>query len=656
MRALLGDFPADREAWREALPVLTKEVDAGLAGRDIEALIDVPQTGEEKWKVVQETLMNLMPPSYNVSADLYALVTLSMVDICLKYGHNGISCFAYMSYGTLLAVGRRDYETAHRFGELALKLSEKYGGDNLRQKILHLFGCFISPWRRRAEESMDHLRGSFRHGYESGDLVFPGFAVMVLSVHVAVCPDDPGAVLEELGGYARFLSRSRQEQPLAVLQTSRQLLKCLAGKTRGPASLDDDEFDEAGFLDSIGQKGHITALSWFHIVKLRLAFLQGELEEAVRHAEEAAGTLPAVAGTYWVTEYEFYRSLALASQGALREARRCYGVLAANCPENFRHRYLLLAAEQARVSGNAGRAVALYEQAIMQARQSGHVCDEALANELAAAFLSRFGGGELQTKEAIRLYESVGACGKSESLRKKKGYAASAPLTISQNLDLHSVLEASQALSSEIILDRLMDILIENAGATNGRLALLRDGRFYLEAFHQDSTSGRIGGQWPLEGSELIPLSVVNYVAHTKKPVMVNNASKEGAFTNDEYVKRKSPRSLLCAPLLSQGRLFGVIYLDNGLISGAFTPERLEMVRLLSQQAAIALENAILFGKQKRQAESFSRFVPREFLDYLNRKSVEEVRRGLVVVRCAAGIRSWGSSRSCSPTSGTSQG
>jgi class 3 adenylate cyclase len=123
-------------------------------------------------------------------------------------------------------------------------------------------------------------------------------------------------------------------------------------------------------------------------------------------------------------------------------------------------------------------------------------------------------------------------------------------------------------------------------------------------------------------------VAIVNYVARTKKSVVLNDATGEGKFSNDPYIQHSQPKSILCAPLINQGQLTGIVYLENNLTTGAFTSDRLEMLNLLSAQAAISIENARLYTNVEELNKAYFRFVPRQFLQFLEKESIVEVELG----------------------------
>lgn len=265
-------------------------------------------------------------------------------------------------------------------------------------------------------------------------------------------------------------------------------------------------------------------------------------------------------------------------------------------------------------------AMELYDSSIALAKENEYLNEEALANELAARFYLAWGKdaiAEFYLQKAYHAYQIWGAQAKVEHLEEKypqffaKTFAKSAAKATSSqrttshpetdnNLDLATVMKAAQALSGEIVLSSLlktlMQILLESAGAETGVLILEKAGKLFIEATGRvDHDEIIVQQSIAVETSQQLPLAIINYVRQTQENVVLNHATREGMFTTDSYILDRQPKSILCAPILHQGKLIGILYLENNLTTGAFTRERVEVLQLLSSQAAISIENARLY-------------------------------------------------------------
>jgi GAF domain-containing protein len=337
-------------------------------------------------------------------------------------------------------------------------------------------------------------------------------------------------------------------------------------------------------------------------------------------------------------DYCFYQSLAIAAVFPASSPERRAGLRedfiahlgsfqrwAESCPATFAHKHALISAEWARLEGRDIEAMPLYEQAIRLAAERGFLQDQALASELAARFYRLRGlekVADTYLDEARDCYVRWGAWAKVAQLdkshpriRQQPSLAAKPTIETSvERLDLATVIKMSEAVAGEIVLGRLietlMTIAVEHAGADRGLLMLPHGGQYQIEA---EARSGRDGVRVRLLGTPLtpseLPVLVLEQVIRTKSRVILDDARGENAFAEDEYIGRKQARSLLCLPLLKQAELIGVLYLENSLASHVFTPGRIAVLKLLASQAAIALENARLYGDVAEREAKIRRLV-----------------------------------------------
>ncbi|MFP4007871.1 MAG: PAS domain S-box protein, partial [Spirulinaceae cyanobacterium] len=296
--------------------------------------------------------------------------------------------------------------------------------------------------------------------------------------------------------------------------------------------------------------------------------------------------------------------------------------LAVLYPDEFSHRYNLIVAENARVSDRPWDAIQAYDRAIEQAKEGGFLHEEAKSCELAAQFYREQGikrSAQLYERDSYYALQCWQGWAKLTLSRRKQGPYQTIPYNPqnsetfsatalaqtasgtydSPTLDFVAALKASRAIAGEIILERLLGkllkILIENVGAQRGHLLMSHHNQWQIEA--SSTIQGAITVSEPIQ--QCVSLKAVEYVARTQKALVCHEATRDLKDFNDPYVQQHQPRSLLCAPLINQGHLEGIIYLENNLVNGAFTAERLELARFLAAQAAISLANARLYATTK---------------------------------------------------------
>ena len=332
-------------------------------------------------------------------------------------------------------------------------------------------------------------------------------------------------------------------------------------------------------------------------------------------------------GLFESAEYVFYDALARAAQcdfasseqrpqhlEALAAHYKQIDAWAQNCPENFGNRAALVGAEIARIAGRELDTQRLYEQAIRSARENGFVQNEGMANELAARFYAARGFeaiAQTYLRNARYCYLRWGADGKVRQLDALYPYLRgelSPPGQVTriaapvEHLDLAAIIRVSQATSGEIVLEKLINTLmrtaLEQAGAERSLLILGRGVEHRIEAeARSDRDKHIIHFRQSLITPSELPESLLRYVIRTQESVILSDASAENIFSEDEYIRRKCPRSVLCLPLIKQRQLIGILYFENNLAPGVFTPNRLAMLELIASQAAISLEQARLYGE-----------------------------------------------------------
>ncbi|OQW90916.1 MAG: hypothetical protein BWK79_18365, partial [Beggiatoa sp. IS2] len=442
-------------------------------------------------------------------------------------------------------------------------------------------------------------------------------------------------------------------------------------------------YDEATRLPIHLETKNSYSLAHLYLNKVVMCYLFEEFAPAADHAHKGGQEyIGNVQGQGSVPVFNFYDSLSKLAKirldhpkfdqenerGILLEKVTANQVLmkkwADHAPANYAHKHALVQAEISHITGNFLETRDLFDHAVTLAVNSGYLQDEALANELAARFYLNRNQKHVARhylRDAIYAYLRWGAVAKVQQLEQKypdllaqttmtamvtnplstlSTFSTLSTLaTRTQHsfggygaLDFMSVLKASQVLSGNIVLDKLlsdlMRIIIENAGAEYGYLILEKRGQWFIEAEgHVGQAQITVLQSVPLVPTNL-PLSVINYVNNTQESVVLNNAAHEGDFTKDSYILNRQPKSVLCFPLLNQGKLQGILYLENNLITSAFTPDRIQILGLLSIQAAISIENARLYGYQVELTDSYSRFVPIEYLKFLQKEHIMDVQLG----------------------------
>ena len=594
-----------------------------LGRKKVENLVYLPEMTDPIKKATIRLLTNLSPAAYFTNQDLLALMALKAANLSMRYGNADVSALAYGIYSMILGSGLGDFKTGDKFGHLSLKLNSKFNNLSLEGNINFVFGTLVNHWRSHLNKSIIYLKEGFKSSYDSGDLIYAGYNIDCILETMIMKGSFLDDVYNESQKYLEFAKRIKIQHAIDSINIVEIYYSNLKGLAKNQLAAINDDFDVDKHINEEQLK------TWYYLVKCQVSYLFENYTVAMKMIDELKKNLDVLFGLMTLTEYYFYYSLTLSANyfeltpqerkrqwNTLKKNQRKMKKWSENCPENFLHRYLIVAAEMARISGKDKLSVDLYDRAIESARENEYIQNEAIANELAAKFNLAKGNDEtakIYMMKARYGYLKWGANAKVKDLDEKYPQLLAQTITPSElttaissssRLDLNTVMKAAQAISSEIVLERLLEklmkIVIENAGAQKGFFIMDKEGELVIEAEGAvDKDDITVLQSVPVEKSQDLSKSIINYVARAKTNVVLNNAIHEGIFTQDAYISQNQPKSILCAPLVNQGKLIGMIYLENNLTTGAFTPDRLEVLNLLSSQAAISIENARLYDSSK---------------------------------------------------------
>jgi predicted ATPase/signal transduction histidine kinase len=619
--------PAAEEARQEYERLLR-----GLGSRSIEDLVDLRPMADPGWCATMDVLMEIVAPALFTDQSLTCFTVCRMANLSLEHGNSDVSCVAYAWLGMLLGPCFGDYQAGLRFGKLALELVDRRGLYRFRARVYATVGNLVNPWTRPLREGIDLARRAFELSLETGDLAFAAYTCSCTTAILLAMGTPLGEVQREAEGALDFIRKAGFGLVADNVTSQVRLVRALRGLSAGLSSFDDAEFDEGRFEQHLTSDPQLAlATCWYWIRKLEAHYFAGEHAAAVAAAAQAAPLLWTSPSFFEIAEYHFYGALARAARcdaapederaahlAQLAAHHRQIEAWAQSCPENFGGRAALVAAEIARVEGRDLDAMHLYEEAIRAAGDEGLVHDEAVTYETAARLYRRRGFGltaDTYLREARARYLRWGADGKARQIERdhphlfevKPVALAATFVAPTEQIDLYSVAKASQTISGEIVLDKLLrtllEVVLEQGGARRACLVRCREGVLSIEAeaaLAAGPTVTTVIESSPLDAAPRVAASIVKYAHRTRERVILHDAAAcPGKFSGDRYLARRRMRSILCLPILRQAEVIGLIYLENDLLPGAFTPDRLTALELLATQAAISLENALLVARER---------------------------------------------------------
>ncbi|AKQ65930.1 Two-component sensor histidine kinase [Myxococcus hansupus] len=605
-----------------------------LGLRKPEDLAALPECTDPLLLATLRLMVKLSSLAFMARPLLFPLVVLRVLQLTIRHGATGVAAFGYVGYGLMLSVHLGNPEEGFRYGRLALKTLDRFQAESLRAMVTFVFNLFIRHWKEPLSGCIDDFYFAAQKGQETGDIEYLGYASSAGCATALIARDGLAEGGPRMDRYRDTLANHRHKN-VRFVEYMRHSLDALTGTFTG-----DVEAREEELIAPYRQLDYRNGIATCDVIRTLRRWLWGDARGTLASAEAVDAQVELIAGQIYLPWYKFFQGLALIaihptlgpldrlrSSRAIDAIRKSMRGWARIAPMNYGARAELLDAERARLDGNEDAAADAYDRAIRLARQHGLSLDEGVACEAAARFhLAQAHERVARTylEEARAAYLRWGARAVAARLERehprllpttpepvRTDEPAGTPLAA---LDLESVIKTARALSGEIVLEKLlrklMTLVIENAGARRGVLLLKRpEGLVIAAEGSVDSDGVVLEAPVPMESSSALPVSILHYVVRTGETVLLHDAAAEEPFSEDPYVRSAQPKSLLCSPLLKQGALTGVLYLENDATRGAFTRERLEVLRMLSFQAAISLENAGLYASLEEYSRTLERRV-----------------------------------------------
>jgi predicted ATPase/transcriptional regulator with GAF, ATPase, and Fis domain len=620
-------LPADASEIDAAIDAEFDRIDRLRGGRIIPSLVDLPVLDDAGTRSVMGLLTAIWAPAYVASLGaLPALLSALMVRLSLQHGNTEDSAYGYVTHAITVGTRQRDYVSAHAFGRLALAVNDRFADLKRRAKVHHMFSCFVNLWREPLATCMPHAKEAHRAGVDTGDFTYASYAIFHESWYALLSGMDLGRFEREYAASEAFLRRIRNDSFADAQQLILHWARALQGRTAHATSLSSDAFDEAEYERLYGHNPFFRVFQL--VVRLHLAVVFGDVPRAREAATGARQVIPSLTGTIWTTLLDYGEGLTLAlalhdANGPDRARLRAelgtkltaLQAVAENAPANFRRYERVLAAETAALDGAWDAAVTAYETAVQAAVEAGALNDEAWALERYGRYWLRRGNariGRALIDEAHQRFTAWGATAKARQLESQfpelavsQAPAWQAPAAVPMSgLDVATVIKASHAVAGELEVGRLVETLLriagENAGADRTVLVEEREGTLVVAAQWSLAGGDDRARDNPLADADKVPHALVRLAHRTVQPQIVDDAARDTRWTV-ELPAGEGPRAMLALPIAHQGGVLGVIYLENHLTPGAFTPARVELMRALAAQAAISLVNARLLAERTEE-------------------------------------------------------
>jgi predicted ATPase/GAF domain-containing protein len=609
-----------------------QDIQDELEYRGLKNLLFLPLMTDPDKNALMDLLAGIIPAAYEVRKNLWILLTLKMIEVSLACGNTNSSAYGYMNYAVILCSGLQDYSSGFTIGRLALDLNNKFNHHQLLSQLSLLFGSYVNHWNDNAKENLPYLRRSYQAGIDHGDYVSAANSIdFQLKTGIMT-----GIPLEEIQReskkYQDFADQFNSRELKLQLEVSRLMVRLRQNDQND--TLIPDPAETNRLLTEVESCRNATLTQWFYLVLAQLYFYSYDFKQALDFIKKSDQTIAGYSQLA-VPEHYFFYALIIAENyhdfneeskkrhwDLLKSHHQKIVKLAGDCPANFAHKSLLIAAKMAALSSNTIKAGDLFDEAIKSALQNGFIQHAALSCELTARFYlgrNKVIIAAAYLREACHNYLKWGATAKLRCLEstyptlleKRRRFDDTAPLlepSVSEELETEFVIETSQMISKEIVLEKiiekLLQILLSKTAAERTAFLIQRDDRLVIIAeasTEQDPTFRFV--DIPLEESEHLATSVIFYVIRTRKMVLLDDASQNNMFAYNEYITKHQPKAILCIPVLNHGQLTGVVYLENPSTPAVFSARQAERLSQLIAQVAISVENAILYHSRTQMTE-----------------------------------------------------
>lgn len=642
--------------------------------KGIEKLENLPELTDPLRLRIMQLMMHAWSASYIYSQLTIPILGSKLVKMSIQYGNASYSSYGYSVYGMLMCSGFKKYDFGRELAHLSERLVDRFSAHELIAKTTLLNTAMILNWTQPLKELLPKLKEGYRTGLRVGDFEYTGYCTNVYSEYTILSGFNLEKVEAELKRAATVLESVKQNLLLNLNKIKSYLVFALRNH---PEKRGNFQYDIEAIEKGLLEKKDNMSLGQLYIYNMIIGVVYQDIEPAYENMLKCRKIIQALAGTIFIPLFYFYESLILAYRHilpakrnghkrdpkALRKIEANKKKMAAWAevgPENYSHKLKIMEALIAAAHNNEPDFISAINEALRLAARSAYIYEEAMAHEIAFQYFEERGrqgepkeGRHFYSKSHFNqmsdLYSKWGAAGKIEVLKMKHpGWFHAAPLgegqtfretltgassdrKVSQILDLSTIIKASETIAGEIrhneLLKKMVSLAIENVAAQKGYLLLEEEGEWRLIIIAEPNNV-TFAEEIPVAEADTISHGIFNYVLRTKKYVYLNNASLEGNFTQDPYVLKHRPKSVLCMPFIHQERVVGIIYMENNLSSNAFTPERFETLNLLSSQIAISIENTRFYERLKKLNDAYVRFVPEQFLSLLKKKSITDVQLG----------------------------
>ena len=665
-----------REVSPELIQAKMELIGAELNRRGLENILGARPVDDPQIMSVIDILGGMRNPAFFANQSLWVYLNLYICELSINRGLIPQVTTGFCVYGILLCKNTSDIHTGYTIARDAIRVADRLNFQIEKAISVALFLNNINPWNKHFKEAESLAEDGVEASLAVGAVFYAGYIFSYRVMSDFFKGRNISDQLDDISLPLNFGQKTGNKVAIDCINATRLVLARYFEHIESDPNLIIDGKDELLFLKEWQENKSALVLSFYWIMKAELHFRFESYMEAYLSLEQAVPLLADMGGNFWLSSFHFYRVLTLIQlkknkdriknipgltleilEKDIEESRALLEAWAQFCPENFLHKKLLIEAEIAQEQKDFWRANEIYDRAISTARKNGYSNDEALCSRLAVDFWinqDKHQFASIYIRRCRNALRNWGANSLLRELEKKfpgsrndtaDNYTTSYGATTTseshyntgtgsprESLDLVSISRILNTISGEIELDslltRIMNLILENAGAVQGVLLLKRglkaSGELLVEArANNENREVELSLGHSLDESELVPLNLVRFVARTGATQIMADAGSEGDFINDPYIQKHRPRSILCTPIRHKDSLVGVLYLENNLSVDAFTRDRVHILDILLSQAAISLENSFLYEESRKSQMELRNY--RDRLEDLVRERTQEL-------------------------------
>ena len=639
-------FPKAKSITKDDILTQLERFNNNLGTESIYNFKDLPLCEDKRIDEVIGIIYSFILPFWVVYPDALPYVLFEIVNLSIEFGLSSPTSVAFSALSAVFIDDFNNYDLGYEIGEVALEIQKRFGHNYFNAAVLFMFYNNICYWKKSIRWKYKNIiEEAYPLALETGNIQWGSYCINHYCMRKLLIGDNLEDVKTAYDTFTAPLYQLKQDDAINFFNPAKQAVYNLLGLSKDKLKLKSDFFDEEKQLQHYLSENQNDAAGLIYLFRLLVYCIYNEYSLSLDTIQEGGsymGKERTQFQTYFcyflmgITYLQNYNGGVDQEQQDLLqraiEINKKFKSWSDASPESFSAMSLIVSAELARVQNDDLKAISLYSQAIESSEVNDFTHLKAIAHELAAKY---WRGKENQHYASYHLRESYTAfkewgaiqkvrdlelqytdlenLKKEQQLLKKgndchessfiKNEISELKTNKSDMLDMHTIIKASQTISMEIHLDKLltsmMKIIIENTGAQKGYLIRKSEDKLYIKAMiDAESDTVSIYELFNLDQYNDISTAIINYVIRNKENIVLNDASNDERFSQDPYIQGREIKSILCIPFMYKERLYGVLYLENRRVPDVFTRERIELLQVLLTQAAISMDNADLYGRR----------------------------------------------------------